>query len=160
MSESLWSMDCNIPGFLVLHYLLEFAKTRVGDAIQTSQPLSPASPPALNVSQHQGLGFPMRRCSLHQVARVLELQPSVLPMNIQGWLPLGLTGLISFQSKGFSGVLSSTTFWKYQFFWTHPSLWFNSHTLTWLLEKPYLWLHRPLSAEWCLCLLICCLGWS
>ena len=54
---------------------------------------------------------------------------SVLPMIIQGWLPLGLTGLISFQSKGLSGVLSSTTVWKYQFFRTQPSLWSNSHTL-------------------------------
>ena len=51
-------MNCSIPGFPVLHYLLEFAQThvyRVGDAIQPSYPLSPLSPPALNLSQHQGL---------------------------------------------------------------------------------------------------------
>jgi len=36
-----------------------------------------------------------------------------LPMNIQGWFPLGLTGLISLQSKGLSRVLSSTTIWKH-----------------------------------------------
>ena len=40
---------------------------------------------------------------------------SVLPMNIQGWFPLGLTGLISLQSKGLSRVFSSTTIWKHQF---------------------------------------------
>ena len=40
---------------------------------------------------------------------------SVLPMNIQGWFPLGLTGLISLQSKGLSRVLSNTTVWKHQF---------------------------------------------
>ena len=45
---------------------------------------------------------------------------SVLPMNIQGWFPLGLTGLISLQSKGFSRVLSSTTVWRCQFFGAQP----------------------------------------
>ena len=61
---------------------------------------------------------------------------SVLPVNIQGWLPLGLTGLISLQSKGLSRVFSSTTVEKYQFFNTQPSSWSNSHIRTWLLEKP------------------------
>ena len=37
---------------------------------------------------------------------------SVLPMNIQGWFPLGLTGLISLQSKGLAGVFSNTTVWS------------------------------------------------
>ena len=41
--------------------------------------------------------------------------PSVLPMNIQSWFPLGSTGLISLQSKGFSRVFGSTTVWKHQF---------------------------------------------
>ena len=51
-------MDCSTPGFLILHYLLEFAQTHVhcvDDAIQPSHPLLPPSPPALNLSQHQGL---------------------------------------------------------------------------------------------------------
>ena len=61
---------------------------------------------------------------------------SVLPMNIQGWFPLGLTGLISLQSKGFSRVFSSTTVQKLHFFSTQPSLWPNSHIHTWLLEEP------------------------
>ena len=60
---------------------------------------------------------------------------SVLPMNIQGWFPLGLTGLISLQSKGLSKVFSSTTVEKHQFFSAQPSLWSNSHIHTWLLEK-------------------------
>ena len=58
VSDSLQPMDCSTPGFPVLHYLLEFAQTHVhwvGDAIQPSHPLSPSSPPALNLSQHQGL---------------------------------------------------------------------------------------------------------
>ena len=44
---------------------------------------------------------------------------SVLPMNIQGWFPLGLTGWISLQSKWLSRVFSSTTVQKHQFFGTH-----------------------------------------
>ena len=47
---------------------------------------------------------------------------SVLPMNIQGWFPLGLTGLISLLSKGLSRVFSNTTIQKHQFFSTQPSL--------------------------------------
>ena len=61
---------------------------------------------------------------------------SVLPMNIQGWFALGLTGLISLLSKRFSRIFSSTTIWKRQFFGTQPSLQSNSHIHTWLLEKP------------------------
>ena len=67
---------------------------------------------------------------------------SVLPMNIQCWFPLGLTCLISLLSKGFSGVFSSTTVWEHQFFSTQPCLWSSYHIWTWLLEKPWLWLHR------------------
>ena len=55
---------------------------------------------------------------------------SVLPMNIQGWFPLGLTGLISLQSKGISRVFSDTTVGKHQFFGTQPSLRTNPHICT------------------------------
>ena len=51
-------MVCSMQGVPVLHYLLEFAQMHVhlvDDAIQLSHPLSPLSPPALNVPQHQGL---------------------------------------------------------------------------------------------------------
>ena len=60
---------------------------------------------------------------------------SVLPMNIQGWFPLRLTGLISLQSKGLSRVFSNTTVQKHQFFSTQSSLWSKSHICTWLLKK-------------------------
>ena len=52
---------------------------------------------------------------------------SVLPMNIQGWFPSGLTGLISLLFKGLSRVFSTTTIWRHQFFGAQPSLWSNSH---------------------------------
>ena len=60
---------------------------------------------------------------------------SVLPMNIQDWSPLGLTGLISLQFKGLARVFSNTTVQKHPFFSTQLSLWSNSHIHTWLLEK-------------------------
>ena len=69
-------MDCSTPGFPVYHQFLELAQTlvhRVGDAIQPSHPLSPRSPPTFNPSQHQGFSYWVS--SLHQVAKVLELQP-------------------------------------------------------------------------------------
>ena len=79
---------------------------------------------------------------------------SVLPINIQGWFPLGLTGLISLLSKELSRVFSRTTIQTHHFFSVQSSLWSNSHIHTWLMEKPYLWLYRPLSPKWCLCFLI------
>ena len=68
-------MDCSTPGFPVHHQPPELAQTHVhrfGDAIQPSHPLSSPSPPAFNLSQHQGL-FKWVSSS-HQVAKVLELQ--------------------------------------------------------------------------------------
>ena len=59
---------------------------------------------------------------------------SVLPLNIQGWFPLGLTGLISPQSKGLTRVFSSTIVQKHQFFGAQLSLWSSSHIQTRQLE--------------------------
>ena len=55
---------------------------------------------------------------------------SVRPMNIQGWVPLWLTGLISLLSKGLSRIFSSTTVQKHRFFGAWPSLWPNSHVMS------------------------------
>ena len=55
---------------------------------------------------------------------------SVFPMDIQGWFPLGLTGLITLQSKGLSRVFSNTTVQKHQFFGAQLSLWSSSHIHT------------------------------
>ena len=103
-------MDCSTPGFLVHHHLLELAPThvhQVSDAIQPSHPLLSPSPPTFNLSQHQVL-FQAKGIGASASAWVL-------PMNIQGWFSLGLTGLISLLSKGHSRVFSSTTIRKYQF---------------------------------------------
>ena len=132
-------MNCSMPGLPVHHQLPESTQTHVhwvGDAIQPSHPLSSPCPPALNLSQHQGL-FKWVSSS-HQVAKVLGVSTStsVLPMNTQDWSPLGWTGWISSQSKGLSRVFSNTTVQKHQFFCAQLSLQSNSHIHTWPLEKP------------------------
>ena len=124
------SMDCSTPGLPVHHQLLEITQTHVhwvGNAIQPSHPLSSPSS-AFSLSQHQGL-FQWVSSS-HQVAQV-SAAASVLPMNIQSWFPLRLTGWISLQSKG----LSNTTVQKHQFFGSQLYLWYNSHIHTWLPDK-------------------------
>ena len=66
----------------------------------------------------------------------IRASASVLPMNIQDWLLLGLTGLISLQFEGLSRVFSNTTVQNHQFFSAQLSLWSSSHIHTWLLKKP------------------------
>ena len=81
-------IDCSTPGFPVLHHLSELVQTHihwVGDAIQPSHSLSSPSPPTFNPSQHQGLASSGQSIGVSSSA-------SVLPMNIQDWLLLGLTG--------------------------------------------------------------------
>ena len=127
-------MDCSKPGFPVLCYLPEFTQTHVhwvGDVIQLFYPLSYSSSPAFNLFQLQGLFL----FASGDQSTGASASPSVLPMNIQDWFPLGLIGLSSLQSKGLSRVFSNTTVWKHQFFGIQPSLWSNSHIHTRLLEK-------------------------
>ena len=73
---------------------------------------------------------------------------SVLPMNIQDWFSLGLTGLISLLPKWLLRVFSSTTVWKHQFFSAQPSWWFNSHICTGLENSKKQWS------------LACCSSWG
>ena len=107
-------MDCSMPGLLVHHQFPEFTQThvhRVGDAIQPSHPLLFPSPPAFNLSQHQGLQMNQFFPSGGQSIRV-PASTSVLPMNTQDWFPLGWTGWISLQPKGLSRVFSNTKKFK------------------------------------------------
>ena len=116
-------MDCSTPGLPVHHQLPEFAQIHlhwVSDAIQQSHPLSSPSPPAFNLSRHQGL-FKWVGSSGGQSIEV-SASASVLPMNIQDWSPLGWTGWISLQSKGLSRVFSNTTVQKHQCFGAQFSL--------------------------------------
>ena len=135
-------MDCSTQGFPVHHQLPELAQIhvhRVSDAIQPPYPLMSPSPPACNLSQHQGL-FQWVSSS-HQVAKVLKLQ--LQHQSFQwlfradffriDWLDLLGTGWVS---KGLSRVFSNTTVQKHQFFSAQFSIQSNSHIHTWLLEKP------------------------
>ena len=103
-------MNCSAPGLSVHHHLLELAQTPVhqaGDAIQPLHPLSSSSPPALSLSQHQSF----YQCQLFASGGQnigVSASASVLPVNIQGWFLLGLTGLISLQPKGLSRVFFSS----------------------------------------------------
>ena len=137
--DSVTPWNCSTPGFPVHHQLLELAQThvhRVSDAIKPSYSLSFPSPLAFNLSQHQG-SFQMSQFFASGGQSIgASASALVLPMNIQDWFPLGLTGWISLQSKGLSRVFSNTTVQKHKFFGAQLSLWSNSHIYTWLLERP------------------------
>ena len=106
------------------------------ESMRPSISSSVAPPPSLSFFP-ASTSFPLSWLFASSGQRIgTSASASVLPMNIQGWFPLGPTGLVSLMSKGLSRVLSSTTFWKHQFFCAQPSLWSNSHIYTQLLEKP------------------------
>ena len=96
-------IDCRIPGFSGHHQFLELTQIHVhwvSDAIKPSHPLSPPSPLVLSLSQHKVASSPKSWISGSQSIGA-SASALVLPVNIQGWFPLGLVGLISLQSKGF-----------------------------------------------------------
>ena len=103
-------MDCSTPGFPVLHHLPEFAHTHVhwvGDVIQPSHLVDPFSS---HLQSFPASGsFPMSQFFTSGGQNIgASASASVLPMNIQDLFSLGLTGLISLQSKGLSRVISNT----------------------------------------------------
>ena len=134
------SMDCSMPGFPVLHPLPELDQTHVhwvGNAIQPSHPLLIVSFSSCLQSLPASVSFLMSRLLASGGQSIgASALASVLPMDIQDWFPLGLTDLISLESKGLSRVLSNTIIWKHQFFSAQPSLWLSYHIHIWLLEKP------------------------
>ena len=141
-------MDYSTPGSSVLHHLPRvwsnswplsqwcYLTTSSSAALFSSCPQSfPASE-----------SFPVSQFSTPSGQSIgASASATVLPMNIQGWFPSGLTGLIFLQSKRLSRIFSSTTIQKHRFFGAQPSLWSNAHIHTWLLEKPFLWLYRLVS---------------
>ena len=155
-------MDCSTLGFPGHHQLPGLSQThvhRVGDTIQLSHSLLSPSPPAFNLSQHQGL-FQWVSSS-HEVAKVLELSASasVLPVNIQGWFPSGLTGLISLHFKGLSRIFFNTTVHKHPFFDAQLSSQSNSHP--YMKTRKTIALTRQIFVDKIMSLLLIrCLGWS
>ena len=101
-------MDCSTPSFPVFHHLPKLAQTPVhwaGEAIEPSNPLPSTSPPAFNLSQHQGLFKWVRLFTSDSQSIGASDSASVLLMNIQARFPLGLHGLVSLQSKGLKSFL-------------------------------------------------------
>ena len=138
VSDSATPWTTSMPGFPVLHHLPEFAQTHVhwvSDAIQTSRPVIPFYS---HLQSFPASGsFPMSQFFTSGGQSIgASVSASVLPMKIQGWFLLGLTGLISLQSKGLSRVFSNTTVKKHQIFSAQPFLWASSHIRKGLLAKP------------------------
>ena len=117
-------INCSTPGFPVLHHLLEFVQTYVhwvSDAIQPYHPLSPPSPSALNLSQHQGLF--QRVGSLHQVAKVLEFQLQHPSNEYSKFISFKINWFDLLAVQGtLKSLLQKTTIQKHQFFGAQPSL--------------------------------------
>ena len=120
-------VECSMPGFPVLPDISEFAQTHVHwvcDAIQPSHPLSPPSPPAFNLSQHQVI-LPWVDSVSGGRSTGASASASGLPKNTQDRSPLEWTSWISLQSKGLSRVFSNTTVQKHQIVYLF-SIWENS----------------------------------
>ena len=116
-------MDCSTPCFPVLHYLLEFVQIHVhwvSDAILSFVIFFSSCLQSFPASGSFLMSWVFASGGQSPGA---SASASVLPMNVQGWFPLGLTGLISLLSKGLSRVFSSTTVSGYQF-------WCLAHWLT------------------------------
>ena len=154
-------MDCSTPALPVHHQLPEFTQTHVhwvGDAIQPSHPLSSPSPPALNLSQHQGL-FNESALRFRWPKYGISASASVLPMKTQDWSPLGWTGWIFLQSKGLSRAFLTPQFKS-----------INSSVLSFLYSPTltsYMTTGKTIPlTRWTFVgkvmslLLICCPGWS
>ena len=115
-------MNCSMPGFPVLHHLLELAQTHVHWVSDTIQPSLPLSSSSLAFSISNIRSFLMRQLFASD-GQSIGTSASVLPINIQDWFPLGLTSLISLLSKRLSRVFSKPTVQKHQFYSAQLSLW-------------------------------------
>ena len=155
--------DCSMPVFPFLRYLPEPAQTHVHwVSIMQSNCLILCHPLLLLASIFPSFRVFSRESAL-QIRRpkYWRFSFSISPSN-------EYSGLISFRIDWFDLLATQETLRSFlqhhisknQFFDVQPSLRSNSHICSWPLEKPWLWLYPPLSAKWCLCLLICCLGLS
>ena len=116
-------MDCSTPGFLSFTLSQSLLKLMSTESAMPSNPLILCHPLLFLPSTFPALGsFPMSQLFTSGGQNIIEASASVLPMNIQGWLPLGLIGLISLLPKELKRVFFSTTVWKHHFKWLHSIL--------------------------------------
>ena len=139
VSDSWDPMDCSTQASLSFTMSRTFAQThvhRVSDAIQPSHPLSPPSPPAFNLSQHQGLFQWVN--SLHQMVKVLELQLQHQSFQWIWGIDFLLVWLVESPCcrRDSQESTPAPQFEQHQFIGAQLSLWSNSHICTRLLEKP------------------------
>ena len=115
-------MNCNTPGLPVHHQLPEFTQTHIHWVSDANQPSHPVVPFSSCLQSFPASGsFPMNQIFASGDQSIgVSASTSVLPMNTQGWSPLGWTGWISLQSKGLSKVFSNTSIQKHQFFLYSP----------------------------------------
>ena len=115
-------MDCSMPGSCVLYYLCSNSSPVSWWYYLTISP-SPTLFSFCFQSFPASVSFPMSQLFASAGWSIGAFSFSISPpMNVQGWFPLGWTGLMSLQSKGLSRVFSSTTIWKHQLFNAQPSL--------------------------------------
>ena len=116
------STDCTRTGFPILHCLLEFVQTHVHPTIPSS--VVPFSSWLQSFPTSGSLRMSQFFASGDQSIGALA-SASVISMNIQGWFPLRLTGLISLLSKALSRVFCNTTVWKHWYWtvWAAYSVW-------------------------------------
>ena len=129
MCNSLWPRNCSTSGFpcpSLSPGICSNSVHWVNDGIQPSHPLLPPSPPALNLPASGSFPMSWLFQSGGQMIST-SASASVLPMNIQSWFPLGLTGLVSLLTKRLLSIFTSITILKHQFFSAQSSLWSNSH---------------------------------
>ena len=101
--------DCSTPGFPVHHQLPELAQTHIRGVSVAIQPSHHVFPFSSCLQSFPAAGSFLMSQLLPSGAQNFGASASVLPMNIQDWLPLGLTGWLSLQFKGLSRVFSNTT---------------------------------------------------
>ena len=130
-------MDCSTSGLPVLHHVPELLKFTFIESVTPSNHLILWCPLLLLPSIFPSIRVFTNESALRiRWSKYWSFSFSIsLPINIQDWFPLGSTGLISLQSKGFTRIFSNTTVWNHQFSSTQPSLWSNSVICMWLLEK-------------------------
>ena len=153
-------MDCSMPGYPVLHNLLEFAQTHahwVGDAIQPSHHLSP---PATLSSVFFSIRVFSNESALHMRWPKYWSFSVNFSNEYSGLITFRIDWLISLLSRGLSKIFSCTTICEHQFCIAQPSLWSNNHIRAWLqkncsFDYMDLWWQK-----WCFCFLICCLALS
>ena len=110
-------MDCSMPGFPVFHHLPELAQTQPSQWCHPTISSSVIPFSSCFQSFPASGSFPMSQFFTSGGQSIgVSASPSVLPMNIQDWFPLGWTGWISLQSKGLSRVFFNITVQKHQFF--------------------------------------------